>query len=44
MAVEDNAGGLAVVEKYYQDYGSRARELKQQGKQVIGYLCAYVPV
>jgi len=38
------AGGLARVDKYYQDYGSRARELKKQGKRVIGYLCAFVPV
>lgn len=36
--------GLSLVDKYYQDYGSRARELKGQGKQVLGYLCAFVPV
>ena len=36
--------GLATVEKYYQDYGSRARELKEQGQKVIGYLCAFTPV
>jgi len=36
--------GLAAVEQYYQDYGCRARELKSQGKKVIGYLCAYVPL
>ncbi len=44
MSLEGNAGGLAVVDKYYQDYGGRARELKQQGRQIIGYLCAYVPL
>ncbi len=44
MSVEGSAGGLAVVEKYYQDYGGRARELKQQGRQIIGYLCACVPL
>ncbi len=38
------AGGLVTVDRYYQDYGSRARELKKQGKQIIGYLCALVPV
>jgi len=37
-------GGLAAVDKYYQDYGLRARELKGQGKKVIGYLCALTPV
>jgi len=36
--------GLTLVEKYYSDYGSRARELKQQGRRFIGYLCAYVPL
>jgi benzoyl-CoA reductase subunit C len=39
-----SAGGLELVEKYYRDYGSRARELKGQGSKIIGYLCAYVPV
>lgn len=37
-------GGLVAVDKYYQDYGLRARELKDQGKKVIGYLCALAPV
>ncbi len=36
--------GLATVEQYYQEYGCRARELKSQGKKVIGYLCAFVPL
>jgi len=35
---------LALVEKYYQDYGCRARELKQEGNRIMGYLCALVPV
>lgn len=43
--MSDAAGnGLATVNKYYEDYGSRARELKGQGKSVIGYLCALSPV
>jgi benzoyl-CoA reductase subunit C len=37
-------GGLAAAERYYRDYGSRARELKQQGQKIIGYLCAFTPV
>jgi benzoyl-CoA reductase subunit C len=42
---EEAAGeGLVVADRYYQDYGSRARELKQQGKKILGYLCAFVPV
>lgn len=40
----DTERGLVTVEKYYRDYGYRARELKKQGKQVLGYLCAYVPL
>ena len=44
MSVKNNAGELAIVKKNYQDYGSRARELKKQGKKIIGYICAYVPV
>jgi len=35
--------GLAEADRYYQDYGLRARELKKQGQKVIGYLCAFVP-
>jgi len=35
--------GLAEAERYYQDYGLRARELKKQGQKIIGYLCAFVP-
>jgi bzd-type benzoyl-CoA reductase N subunit len=36
--------GLMAAEKYYQDYGIRARELKREGKRMMGYLCAFVPV
>jgi bzd-type benzoyl-CoA reductase N subunit len=36
--------GLAAADRYYQDYGYRARELKRQGKKIIGYLCAFTPV
>jgi bcr-type benzoyl-CoA reductase subunit C len=32
------------VETYYQDYGVRARELKNEGKKVIGYVCSFVPL
>jgi benzoyl-CoA reductase subunit C len=39
-----DTGGLAVVEKYYREYGRRGEELKRQGYRFIGYLCAYVPV
>jgi bzd-type benzoyl-CoA reductase N subunit len=45
MSGESSTGkGLVLAEKYYQDYGSRARELGGQGKRIMGYLCAFVPV
>ena len=34
----------AKVEKYYQDYGFRAKELKNEGKKIIGYICSFVPL
>ncbi len=36
--------GLAAVDNYYKNYGCRARELKEQGKKIMGYLCALVPL
>ncbi len=42
--LNETTGALAKVEKYYEDYGFRARELKQEGKKIIGYLCAFTPV
>jgi benzoyl-CoA reductase subunit C len=44
MSAEGDASGLALAARYYQDYGCRARELKGQGRKIIGYLCAYVPL
>ncbi len=41
---EKNSNSMARVERYYQDYGLRARELKEEGKRFIGYLCSFVPV
>jgi len=35
---------LSKVETYYQNYGLRARELKDQGQKIIAYLCSLVPV
>jgi benzoyl-CoA reductase subunit C len=36
--------GLAKVERYYREYGSRALELRGQGKGIMGYLSALGPV
>lgn len=38
------ANGLKLADKYYSDYGSRARELNQGGTKIMGYLCALTPV
>ncbi len=39
-----HASIFSTVEKYYQDYGFRARELKNEGKKLIGYICSFVPL
>jgi len=41
---EKNSDILSKVENHYQNYGLRARELKDQGQKVIAYLCSLVPV
>jgi len=41
---EKNTNILSKVETYYQNYGLRARELKDKGQKVIAYLCSLVPV
>ena len=35
---------FAKVENQYVNYGTRARELKNQGQKVIGYICSFVPL
>jgi len=41
---KQNSDILSKFETYYQNYGLRARELKNQGQKVIAYLCSLVPV
>lgn len=36
--------GLELVEKYYSDYGCRAKELKKEGKKIMGYISALGPL
>lgn len=43
MSIEDNSG-LTAAERLYNDYGSFARSLKGNGKQVMGYWCALTPI
>jgi len=43
--MDDNKSSVfPTVEKYYKDYGLRARELKNEGRKVIGYVCSFVPL
>ena len=39
-----NGNGLAMADKYYSQYGLRAKELKGTGKKIVGYLSALGPV
>ncbi|MDR2017948.1 MAG: 2-hydroxyacyl-CoA dehydratase family protein [Syntrophobacterales bacterium] len=39
-----NGNGLAKAKEYCSEYGLRAKELKAEGRQIIGYLTAIAPV
>ena len=41
---KENGQGLAAAEKYYRDYGCRAKELKGEGMKVMGYFSTLAPV
>ena len=41
---DSTLAGMAKVEQLYENYGSRARELKKQGTRFIGYICSFVPL
>ena len=36
--------GMARVRELYENRGERAKELKGEGKKIIGYVCCYPPV
>jgi len=42
--MEKHNRALELVQKYYSQYGLRARELKASGKKIIGYLTAMGPL
>jgi benzoyl-CoA reductase subunit C len=44
MTESGQTNGLAMADVYYREYGSRARELRADGKKIIGYLTALGPV
>ncbi|MCX8118066.1 MAG: 2-hydroxyacyl-CoA dehydratase family protein [Desulfobacterota bacterium] len=35
---------FSIVKSNYEDYGRRARELKEAGRTIIGYICSFVPL
>jgi len=42
--MSEKTGVMSKVDRYYEDYGLRARELSREGKKVIGYICSFVPL
>src|SRR4030042_775768 len=43
--MNDNQNNIfTTVERYYNDYGLRARELKNEGRKAVGYICSMVPL
>jgi bcr-type benzoyl-CoA reductase subunit C len=42
--IDKQSNVLNTIEKYYQDYGLRAKELKKEGKNLVGYICSFVPL
>ena len=44
MTSMEQSRGLARAKQIYQNRDKRARELKAQGKRIMGYLCCYPPL
>jgi len=42
--MNEKSSVMSKVNKAYEDYGARAKELASQGKKVIGYICSFVPL
>lgn len=42
--VIDNTKTFQTINEVYEDRDKRVRELKKEGKKIIGYLCCFVPV
>jgi len=41
---EDRENILRTVQSHYNDYGARAKQLSDEGKKIIGYVCSFVPI
>jgi len=35
---------FSMIENQFNQYGSRARQLREEGRKVIGYVCSFVPL
>jgi len=44
MSIDVSKKGLSRVEELYKNRDARAREMKDEGEKIIGYLCSYTPV
>ena len=42
--MNEKSSVMSKVDKAYEDYGARAKELASQGKKMIGYICSFVPL
>jgi benzoyl-CoA reductase subunit C len=42
--MNEKSNVMSKVDREYEDYGSRARELGREGKKIIGYICSFVPL
>ena len=42
--MSNNSKGLARAKELYQEPGKRAKELKTEGKKMLGYMCMFAPV
>lgn len=42
--MSENNSVMPRVDRHYEDYGLRARDLSREGKKIIGYICSFVPL
>jgi benzoyl-CoA reductase subunit C len=42
--MSNQTDAMSKVDRYYTEYGFRAKELSGEGKKIIGYVCSFVPL
>ncbi|MEW6665994.1 MAG: 2-hydroxyacyl-CoA dehydratase family protein [Thermodesulfobacteriota bacterium] len=42
--MSNQTSAMSKVDRYYTEYGLRAKELSREGKKIIGYVCSFVPL